>query len=260
MVGLSIIIPTHKSVDSFKLLLRSIVEGAYKLPIIQIIVVIDGHYQLYKDVLNEYSAHINILNMEQNVGLNRALNLAVSNAEYENILILNDDNVVSKHFDLRLYELHLEYKEVITPNQIEPFPSIFPQFIIKDLGRDPNTFDLEQFWDYSSKLENKLFDETGSTFPIYMKKLDYLAVGGFDEHYPTNGILADWDFFLKCKLAGFKLFRIYSTHVYHFVSLSVNDNSPTLDRTLAEADAFTYANYKWGTNIKSDSTNNSKYL
>jgi glycosyltransferase involved in cell wall biosynthesis len=257
---ISVIIPTYKSVDSFKLLLRSIVEGAYNLSSIQIIVVMDGHIQLYKDVLNEYSAHIDVLNMEQNVGLNRALNLAVSNAKYENILILNDDNVVSKHFDLRLQELELENKEVITPNQIEPFPSIFPQFIIKDLGRNPNTFDLEQFWEYSNSISHDEWDHTGSTFPIYMKKLDYLAVGGFDEHYPTNGILADWDFFLKCKLMKFDFIRTYMTHIYHFVSLSVNDNSPTLDRTLAEADAFTYANYKWGTNIKSDSTNNSKYL
>ena len=37
---------------------------------------------------------------------------------------------------------------VITPNQIEPYPSMFKQFHIKDLGRTFSEFDLETFWLY----------------------------------------------------------------------------------------------------------------
>ena len=51
-------------------------------------------------------------------------------------------------------------------------------------------------------------DIAGSTLPIYMKKQDYLRIGGWDENYEL-GMVADWDFFLKGNLSDIKLTRIY---------------------------------------------------
>lgn len=257
--SISVIIPTHKSPEALDLCLHSAIEGQQGRNN-EIIVVVDGFYDLNKTVLEKHKDYINILNLEENVGLCRATNLGVYNASCDNILIVNDDNVFPRNWDMILLE---DYKPnmLLTPNQVEPYPSMFPQFVIEDLGRDPKTFDLEKFWlfDYHVASGDKL-DDTGSTLPIFMSKIDYLRVGGWDETYP-QGLVADWDFFLKCQLSGMKMLRTYNCHFYHFVSLSTNKTpEQQLKRQQDEQFGHEYAKYKWGHHIKHNPTTNLKYL
>jgi glycosyltransferase involved in cell wall biosynthesis len=127
---ISVIIPTYKSPEALDLCLRSAIEGQVNKN--QIIVVVDGFYDLNKDVLDKYKDHIDILNLEENVGLCRGTNLGVYNAQHDKILIVNDDNVFPQFWDTVLEE---EWEEgaVIAPNQIEPYASMFSQFIIERL-------------------------------------------------------------------------------------------------------------------------------
>lgn len=250
---ISVIIPTYKSPDTLDLCLRSAIEGQVNKN--QIIVVVDGFYDLNKEVLEKYAKSIDILTLDDNVGLCRATNLGVYNAKYERILIVNDDNVFPQHWD-KILNYDFKLNAVISPNQIEPTPSMFCQFIIEDLGRDTKTFDLDKFWqfDYHVASGDKV-DETGSTLPIFMCKVDYLRVGGWDENY-EQGMVADWDFFLKCQLSGLKMLRTYNSHFYHFASVSVNGDK----RRNAEVQGHEYAKYKWGCYIKHNPTNNLKFL
>ena len=252
---ISVIIPTYKSPEALDLCLTSCIEGQRQKN--QIIVVVDGFYDLNKEVLEKHKDSIEILNLEENVGLCRATNLGVYNASNELILIVNDDNVFPFGWDNFLNE-NYKPNSVISPNQIEPSPSMFSQFTIEDLGRDPKTFDLKAFWRYEMNLvinsENEI-DETGSTLPIFMSKVDYLRVGGWDENY-EQGMVADWDFFLKCKLSGMKMLRTYECQFYHFASVSVNGEK----RRQAEMNGHEYAKYKWGNYIKHNPLDNSKYL
>jgi len=256
---ISVIIPTYKSTHALDLCLRSAIEGQKNEN--QIIVVIDGFYDLHKEVLTKWSKYIDILDLKQNVGGCKAINLGVYNAQYDKILIVNDDNVFPQFWDTTLLE---EWEEgaVISPNQIEPYPSIFPQFIIEDLGRDPQTFDLEKFWlfDYQYASGDKK-EECGSTFPIFMNKYDYLKVGGFDESYPSQaGYVTDWEFFMKCQMIGLKMIRTWNCHFYHFVALS-NKSPEQIDQSKREEiDCHQYAKYKWGSYIKNNPQNNLKYL
>ena len=215
---ISVIIPTYKSPEMLDLCLRSCIEGQQNKN--QIIVVVDGFYDLNKEILEKWAEHINILNLEQNVGLCRGTNLGVYNAQYDKILIVNDDNVFPLNWDVELLKDYIP-NSVISPNQIEPTPSMFHQFHIKDCGRDPKTFILENYWKYEEPLRGLFPDETGSTLPIFMSKIDYLRVGGWDENY-EQGMVADWDFFLKCQLSGMEMIRTYNCHFYHFASVSVN--------------------------------------
>lgn len=251
---ISVIIPTFQSPDMLDLCLRSCITGQQNKN--QIIVVVDGFYDINKRVLEKYKEHIEILNLEENVGLCRGTNLGVYNARYDKILIVNDDNVFPQHWDIIL-ENEWQEGHVISPNQIEPYPSMFPQFIIENLGIDPKTFDLEKFWlfDYHYASGNKV-EECGSTLPIFMSKMDYLRLGGWDENYPTNGMVADWDFFLKCQLSDLKMIRNWNLHFYHFSSASVNG----YERQIAERKGHEYAKYKWGSPILHNSFNNLKYL
>lgn len=250
---ISVIIPTYKSPATLDLCLRSAITGQQNKN--QIIVVVDGFYDLNKDVLETWKDSIDILNLESNLGLSRATNLGVYNAKHDKILIVNDDNVFPRFWDTTLLE-DWEDGAVITPNQIEPYPSMFKQFLIENLGTDVATFDLEAFWqfDYHYASGDKI-EESGSTLPVFMSKIDYLRVGGWDENYEL-GMVADWDFFLKCQLSGLKMIRNWNLHFYHFTSVSTNGER----RQSAEIASHQYAQYKWGTFIKHDPDTNLKYL
>ena len=254
---ISTIIPTYKSPEALDLCLRSAIEGQEKEN--ELIAVVDGYYNINKYILEKYKDHISILNLEQNQGLCRATNLGVYNATNDNILIVNDDNVFPDKWDTRLEELGEIKGRVCAPNQIEPYPSMFKQFVIQDLGRDPKTFDLERYWEYEQEVSNSLVDNSGSTLPIYMNKLDFLTIGGWDDNYEL-GLVADWDFFLKCNLAGYELIRDYNLSFYHFVSLTVNDHEKQLSRQQSEQRAHLYAKYKWGEFIKHNPNNNLKTI
>jgi hypothetical protein len=144
---------------------------------------------------------------------------------------------------------------VFAPNQIEPHPSMFPQFNIKNLGRTVKEFDLKAFQEYEQTLSIDKTEFNGSTLPIFMSKQDYLRVGGWDENY-EQGMVADWDFFLKCSLSGMNMVRTYDVHFYHFASVSVNGEK----RQHAEQQAHIWALYKWGKFISHNPENNLKYL
>jgi glycosyltransferase involved in cell wall biosynthesis len=260
MKNISVIIPTFNAPKALDLCLRSIIEGQQGRNN-QIIVVIDGQYDINKEILEKYAESIDILDLKENVGTCRATNLGVFNAKYELILIANDDNVFPKNWDLSLIKTY-QPNSVISPNQIEPYPSMFPQFIIKDLGRDPNIFNLEKFWEFDQTIASKdKIDETGSTFPFFMSKTDFLKIGGFAEDYPSpSGFVADWEFFMKCQMNGLKMLRMYESNFYHFVSLSTKTPEQIEISKQYEINCHEYAKYKWGNYIKHNPNTNLKYL
>jgi len=254
---ISVVIPTYKAPEALDLCLRSAIEGQQNKN--QIIVVVDGFYDLNKPVLEKWADDIDILNLEENQGLCRGTNLGVYNAKHDKVLIVNDDNVFPRFWDTTL-ESDWQEGCVFAPNQVEPYPSMFRQFVIEDLGRDPKTFDLEKFWlfDYHYASGDKV-EETGSTLPIFMSKTDYLRVGGWDENYEM-GMVADWDFFLKCRLSGLKMMRTYNCHFYHFVSLTTATPENIQRRQQSEQSGHEYARYKWGSWIQHNPENNNKFI
>lgn len=240
---ISVIIPTYKSPEALDLCLKSAIEGQVNTN--QLVVVVDGHYDLNKEVLLKYKDSIDVLDLKQNQGLCRGTNYGVYNATGKFILVVNDDNVFPRNWDVKLLQVYLT-GTVLTPNQIEPKMSMFAQFHIKDLGRDPKTFDLEAFQNYEETISKTLWEESGGTLPFFMKKEDYMRAGGWDENYPM-GLVADWDFFYKCQLNGLKMIRTYTTHFYHFESLTTR-KTPEVSRVRDryQLDAAKYGAYKWG--------------
>jgi GT2 family glycosyltransferase len=136
---------------------------------------------------------------------------------------------------------------------------MFSQFIIKNLGRDVNTFDLKAFWEFEQSISKDEVKEDGSTFPFLISKEDYLKVGGFDESYPGPWAV-DWEFFMKCHMSGLKMLRTYKTHFYHFVSLGTRTPDKVRENQMIEKECHDYALYKWGGYIKHNPNNNLKYI
>lgn len=255
---ITVVIPTYKEPEALDLCLQSAIEG--QINDNQIIVVVDGFFDLNKEVLKKYANKIDILNLEENVGMIKAMNLGHYNAKFNLVFHVQDDNVFPSGWDESLLTSY-EPNSVLTPNQIEPTPSMFSQFHIKDLGRDPKIFDLKEFWTYEKSYvyEDKR-EIAGSTFPFLISKTDYLKVGGLDESYPGPWMV-DWEFFMKCKMNGMKMLRTYNCNFYHFVSLGTAPSpEKQAEKQKIEYACHQYAFYKWGTDIKHNPIDNSKYL
>jgi glycosyltransferase involved in cell wall biosynthesis len=252
---ISVIIPTYKEPEYLDLCLRSAFEGQVNNN--EIIVVVDGYYELNKPVLDKYPK-VNILDLGTNQGLSVATNWGVYNSTNDYVLIVNDDNVFPKNWDTAILP-HLAKGKVITPNEMEPNPSMFKQKHIKDLGKNTEEFDLYEFWDYESTLTILPPDITGSTLPFAMYKHDYLAVGGWDLMYPSPHVV-DWDFFLKCEYFGMEMIRIYK-HFYHFCGAATRKTlEQSAESTRKEMLAHKFFINKWGTQAEHNPQNNSKLL
>lgn len=255
---ISVIIPTLDTPQALDLCLKSAISGQDNHN--EIIVVIDGNFEKNQNVLEKYSTNIKPVILEQNVGTCKATNIGVYNAKHDNILIVNDDNVFPKGWDTILSELDLK-ANVVAPNQIEPYNSIFRQFHICDLGRDPNLFDLAAFWKYEFATRKNIIEPTGSTFPILINKYNYLRCGGFDSDYPgLPGMVADWEFFMKCEMNGLKMLRTYQCMFYHFVSVTHKTPEKIAKSQEDEKQCHLYFKYKWGQLAQHNPVNNSKLI
>jgi len=251
---ISVIIPTYKEPEYLDLCLKSCFEGQVNNN--EIIVVVDGYYELNKPVLDKYPK-INVLDLGSNQGLSVATNWGVYNATHDYILVVNDDNVFPRNWDYKL----TQFKQkgiVVSLNQIEPKSSMFSQFIIKDLGKSPEEFDLKAYWDFEDT-QYKQAELNGSTLPFMMNKYDYLAVGGWDVMYPSPHVV-DWDFFLKCEYVGYLMERVY-VNFYHFAGAATRKTrEQSAESTRKEQLAHKFFTNKWGNRAEHNPQNNSKLL
>lgn len=254
---ISVIIPTYKEPEYLDLCLESLTKGQVKEN--EIIVVVDGYLDINKKVLDRYP-NVRQLIFEENRGLAVATNWGVYNATNEYILVVNDDNVFPDQWDVNLRS-YLGKGKVVTPNQIEPNPSMFKQFQIEDIGKTPKEFSLEVFWEYEKAIRGILVsDYTGSTLPFAMYKYDYLAVGGWDELYSTPHVV-DWDFFLKCEYVGYRMIRTYNSYFYHFAGAATKQSpEQARESRVKEIEGHRFFENKWDNPAQHNPENNSKML
>jgi glycosyltransferase involved in cell wall biosynthesis len=239
---LSLIIPTYRNPEYLDICLKSAIENQENKN--QIIVAVDGFIEESQYVLDKYNSDIHVLDLGENQGMQTAINLAVYNAFNEFLVIINDDNVLSKNWDKLILEKAQE-GFVFTINQIEPIgPSIF-NFPIKNLGKKPNEFKYEEFIKYELILRKDNLTLDGGIFPFVISKKDYMIVGGFDTLYQSP-FICDWDFFLKLDLNGVKFYRMNNLHFYHFGSAATKNGKEGNKFKATEHPAAQIFYYKWG--------------
>jgi glycosyltransferase involved in cell wall biosynthesis len=239
---ISLIIPTYKNPEYLDICLKSAIENQVNKN--QIIVAVDGFIEESQHILDKYKSDIQILDLGQNQGMQTALNLAVYNATNEFLVIINDDNVLSKDWDKLILDKAQE-GFVFTINQIEPTgPGIF-NFPVKDLGKHPNEFKYEEFLEYELTLRKDNLTLDGGIFPFVISKKDYMIVGGFDTLYQSP-FICDWDFFLKLDLNGIQFYRMNNLHFYHFGSAATKNGKEGTKFKATEHPAAQVFMYKWG--------------
>ena len=239
---LSLIIPTYRNPEYLDICLKSAIDNQVNKN--QIIVAVDGFIEESQHILDKYKSDIQILDLGQNQGMQTALNLAVYNATNQFLVIINDDNVLSKDWDKLILE-KAQDGFVFTINQIEPTgPGIF-NFPVKDLGKHPNEFQYEEFLKYELTLRKDNLTLDGGIFPFVISKKDYMIVGGFDTLYQSP-FICDWDFFLKLDLNGINFYRMNNLHFYHFGSAATKNGKEGTQFKATEHPAAQVFMYKWG--------------
>ena len=263
---LSVVIPTYKEPEYLDLCLQTCF-GYMTRKDIEVIVVVDGFYDLNKEVLAKYKSNsLRVLDLKENKGLAIATNVGANMASGEYVLIVNDDNVFPPNWEQAISQIEEygnSFPTALSLNQIEPKPSMFRQFIIKHFGTSPSDFDLhayEYFCINDLEAHSKGYISSGSTLPIILKRKHYLMVGGWDTMYPSPHVV-DWDFFLKLRLAGLRMFRSYEVAFYHFAGAATR-STPEQDAESNRKEhlAHVHANLKWGAPIKHSPDDNRKYL
>jgi glycosyltransferase involved in cell wall biosynthesis len=239
---ISIIIPTYRNPKCLDICLQSAIEQQSNNN--EIIVIVDGYGDESELVLNKHKKSIRVLNLKNNMGMQYALNLGVMNANNEIVLIVNDDNVFGKSFDVSVLKT-LTRKSVLTINQIEPSgPGIF-NFHVKNLGTTPDEFKYDEFISYEQSISVNKTTKEGGIFPFAIFKKQYMIVGGFDMLY-SSPFICDWDFFLKLDLNGIRFTRTYASHLYHFGGAASPKIKEYDKLKLTEQPAAELFYYKWG--------------
>jgi glycosyltransferase involved in cell wall biosynthesis len=239
---ISLIIPTYKSPGHLDICLKSAIDNQVNKN--EIIVSVDGFIEESQHVLDKYQDDIQILDMGVNQGMQTALNLAVMNASNEIICIINDDNVLSKDWDV-IIEKEYNPNSVLTINQIEPTgPGIF-NFPVKDFGKTPSEFKYNDFISYEPSIRKEVMTLDGGIFPFVISKKNYMIVGGFDTMYQSP-FICDWDFFLKLDLNGVNFTRTHNLHFYHFGSAATKNGKEGNKFKQTEHPAAQMFMYKWG--------------
>ena len=186
--------------------------------------------------------------------MQHAINMGVFNAPNEWILVVNDDNVFPKDWD-EILGIYNADKTVISPDQIERKPSMF-NFIVDDFG-GVDDFRFDEFTEKEQTHRKDWMSKSGEIFPFYMKKKYYMAVGGFDEWYPSP-FICDWDAFLKMELIGMNFVRTHQLAFYHFGSMATKNGKDAESFKESESIAWKMFEYKWGFSPIRSQTNSHK--
>lgn len=237
---ISVIIPSYRNPKCLDICLESALRGQSNDN--QVICVLDGYAEESSEIVKKYKNDVNFLPLPENKGMQYALNIGVFNAENEKILIVNDDNVFPVDWD-NILEADYNENIVITPNQIEKEKSIF-KFVQYDFGTVED-FDLENFFVEEPNHREDSITNDGGIFPLFLSKKKYMMIGGFDTIYPSP-FICDWDFFIKCDLAGLKSHRSRKLNFYHFGSIATKNGKESDKFKKSEYDALQMYLYKWG--------------
>ena len=89
---ISVVIPTYKSPEYLDWCLHSCIEGQ-TLDTNEIIVIVDGHYEMSESVVKKYEGKIKVIDLGTNKGMCYALNTGMWYVQNEVFLVVNDDNV-----------------------------------------------------------------------------------------------------------------------------------------------------------------------
>lgn len=216
----SVITINYNEVDATLDLLQSLAEVSY--PNLEVIVVDNASRESPKKKIREQFPHVKLILSDQNLGFAGGNNLAIENSTGEFILFLNNDTVVEPGFLLPLINVLRDPSVGLVSPKIKYHNTNLLQYagsstLSKLTGRSKRFGFKEQ--------DNGQFDiskETGLAHGAAMmtKKSVINEIGLMSEEYFLYYEEVDWCY--QIKKAGYKIWFIPKSTVYHRASLSTS--------------------------------------
>lgn len=210
----SIIIPSWNNLALLQLCIRSIQQNSAHEH--QIIVhVNDGSDGTLDWVREQGFAHTA---SPENIGICLAVNEAAMHATRDYILYLNDDMYCCPGWDTaligKLGQLDTDLF-MLSGTMIEPRDSNNPCVIVRDYGREVESFDEAAL--LAELTQHRKADWCGATWPpTLVSRRWWFKVGGYSSEF-SPGMSSDNDFSMKLWHAGCRVFLgVGDSLVYHF--------------------------------------------
>lgn len=239
-VKTSIVIATYNKLEYTQLCIESIrkftSQHDYE------IIVVDNHSTDDTVAWLSVQSDIKAIFNEENLGFPKACNQGIEISTGDNILLLNNDTIVTENWLTNLLTCLYSSEEVGAVGSVTnscsygqsiqvPYQSIEEMY---QFAAQFNQSSNPELWEERLKLVG---------YCMLMKKQVLDEVGLLDERF-TPGNYEDDDLSLRIKLAGYKLYLCKDTFIHHFGSVSFRKDAEAYNKLLrTNQDKFLE---KWG--------------
>ncbi|MEW9669522.1 glycosyltransferase [Ammoniphilus sp. 3BR4] len=237
----SIIILTCNKLEYTKLCINSIreytKEGSYE------IIVVDNHSSDGTvEWLSAQKDIISILNNE-NLGFPKGCNQGIELASGENILLLNNDTIVTENWLNNLIVALYSSDKIGAVGPVTNSASYYQSIITDYQSID----EMHHFALRNNRLNYKKWDNRLKLvgFCMLIKREVVERIGLLDERF-SPGNFEDDDYSFRILSAGYQLLLCKDTFIHHFGSISFRDN-PTHYNSLLKGNEMKFED-KWGFN------------
>jgi GT2 family glycosyltransferase len=178
----------------------------------------DGTYEYLKSIKKDfYDLKIVTHKLKGPVGYQRNSNLLVDIAKHDIVSYLQSDMVIGPEYDMNILS-QLEDDAIVCSTRVEPPLHGYSDYTItKDLGTDPNQFNIDQWNEYSKSVKSNTAAEYFFAPYTFYKKV-WQSIGGYDTIF--RRAREDSDFVQRCVHAGIRLIQTWEANVYHFTCIS----------------------------------------
>ncbi|MBU7317608.1 glycosyltransferase [Paenibacillus oleatilyticus] len=241
----SIVIATYNKLEYTQLCIESIREFTSQHE--YEIIVVDNHSTDDTAAWLSSQSDITVIFNKENLGFPKACNQGIEISTGDNILLLNNDTIVTQNWLTNMLACLYSSEEVGAVGTVTNHCSYDQSIQVSYKSIE----ELHPFATQYNRASNpKLWEErlrlVGYCMLIKKQVLD--EVGLLDERF-TPGNFEDDDLSLRIKLAGYKLFLCRDTFIHHFGSVSFRNNIEAYNQLLSvNKDKFFE---KWGFNPES---------
>ncbi|GAB7389189.1 hypothetical protein BSNK01_30270 [Bacillaceae bacterium] len=236
----SIIILTYNKLEYTKLCIDSIRQftdpGSYE------VIIIDNHSTDGTVEWLKQQSDLKVIFNKENVGFPKGCNQGIEVASGDNILLLNNDTVVTKNW---LHNLLIGLYSSSDIGAVGPVTNAAAYYSTIPV-QYKNLEEMHRFANQYNQSNPNLWEERLKLigFCMLIKREAVEKVGLLDERF-TPGNFEDDDYSIRLREAGYRLLLCKDTFIHHFGSISWRDNISTFSRLLTKNEQK--FKEKWGT-------------
>ncbi|RDE36279.1 glycosyltransferase [Parageobacillus thermoglucosidasius] len=240
----SIIILTHNQLDYTKQCIESITkytrEGSYE------IVIVDNHSTDGTVEWLKQQNNIKVIFNKENLGFPKGCNQGIEIATGENILLLNNDTIVTKNWLDNLLTCLYSSDDIGAVGPVTNSAAYYSTIPVSYTSID----EMHQFAASYNVSDSNKWEERLKLigFCMLIKREAIDKVGLLDERF-TPGNFEDDDYSVRLRKAGYRLILCKDTFIHHYGSVSWKKNVNAYSKVLTENEKK--FKEKWGTDSNS---------